>query len=111
MIEEGIPPRSRRRYAAGRKIKVPKKIRTVRDLLRRHLREEGMDIQELAPWWNVQPNTVKGIMWHGRPLSPQYIDAVIEALKLDEFDANELRVLGAIESGWNINVTLMKDGR
>lgn len=104
--ERPITPAARRRYAAGRRIKVPKLIRTTRDLIRRHLREEGVHMRDIAPWWDVKPETVKTIMHHGRPLSPQYIDAVIEGLQLDEFDANELRVLGAIEAGWNINLKL-----
>lgn len=93
---------ARRRYAAGRRITVPKMVRTARDLLRRHLREEGRELRSLAGPWNVQPSTVKTIFHQSRPLSPQYIDAAIEALKLDDFDALELRLQGAIEAGWQI---------
>lgn len=57
---------------------------------------------DLAGPWNVRPATVKTIMHHGRPLAPQHIDAFIEFLKLDEFDALELRIQGAIEAGWQI---------
>lgn len=111
MIDPTIDPKARRRYAAGRRIKVPKTVRTVRDLLRRHMREEGVNLKDLGPVWNMKHQSVKAVMHHRRPISPQYIDAFIEAMKLDEFDANELRVLGAIEAGWNIKVDLMKDGR
>lgn len=98
----GSAPDGRRRYAAGRRVSVPKSVRTVRDLIRRHLREEGHDQAALAAPWRVLPGSVKTIMCHGRPLSPQYIDAAIEFFKLDEFDALELRLQGAIEAGWQI---------
>jgi len=96
------PPVARRRYAAGRRIKVPTMVRTVRDLLRRHLREEGRELRSLAAPWNVQPATVKTIFHQSRPLSPQYVDAAIEFLKLDDFDALEIRLQGAIKSGWQL---------
>lgn len=97
------PGTGRRRYAAGRRIKVPRSVRTARDLIRRHLREEGRELRSLAGPFNVTPATVKAIMHHGRPLSPQHIDAVIEHLNLDEFDATELRLQGAIEAGWQLH--------
>lgn len=96
------PAPARRRYAAGRRVQVPKTVRTARDLIRRHLREEGRDLRSLAVPWNVKPESVKYIMHHRRPLAPQHIDAFIESLKLDEFDALELRIQGAIEAGWQI---------
>jgi hypothetical protein len=96
------PQTARRRYAAGRRVAVPATVRKVRDLIRRHMREEGRDMGSLAAVWNVKRETVKTIMHHGRPLSPQYVDAFIEALKLDEFDALELRFQGALEAGWQL---------
>lgn len=98
----GIPAASRLRYAAGRRVTVPRTVRTARDLLRRHLREEGREMRALAGPWNVKPETVKTIFQHSRPLAPQLIDAAIEFFKLDEFDALELRLQGAIEAGWQI---------
>jgi hypothetical protein len=99
---DAIPAASRLRYAAGRRVRVPKSIRTARDLIRRHLREEGHELRSLAAPLNVKPESVKTIMHHGRPLAPQHVDAIIEYLKLDEFDALELRLQGAIEAGWQI---------
>ena len=42
-----VPPQARKRYAAGRRVRMPSKVKTVRDLLRRHLREEGYNVTEL----------------------------------------------------------------
>ena len=59
-------------------------------------------MQDLDEHWNVLPGTVKFIFWKKTPLPPQYVDAFITALKLDEFDALELRLQAAIESGWQL---------
>lgn len=94
----------RRRYAAGRRIKVPNSVKTVRDMLRRHLKEEGRTQGSLATVWDMKPDTVKRMFWdRKRPFAPQHIDAFIEALKLDEFDAMELRWQAAIEAGWQLD--------
>lgn len=97
-----VPASARKRYAAGRRVRVPAQIRTARDLLRRHLREEGVNQTDLHRAWNIKPESVKSILLGKRPLSPQYIDAAVEFLKLDEFDALELRLQGALEAGWQI---------
>lgn len=103
MLDQTIPASARRRYAAGRRIKVPKQIKTTRDVMRRHMREEGFDYDALAKAWNMKSaEYVKHRIWRKTPLSPQYIDAFIDLMKLDEFDALELRRLGAIEAGWQI---------
>lgn len=102
-----VPEQSRRRYAAGRRIRVPKKVVSVRDMMRRHLYEERRDQGSLAKAWNVKPATVKSIFMHGRPISPQYIDAFVEDLGLDEFDAQQLRWHGAIEAGWQLDRNLL----
>lgn len=86
----------------GRAITVPRVIATARDIMRRHLREEGWRMQDLGEHWNVLPGTVKFIFWKKTPLPPQYVDAFIDALKLDEFDALELRLQAAIEAGWQL---------
>lgn len=101
-----VPPQARKRYAAGRRVRVPSKVKTVRDLLRRHLREEGYNVTELHRPWNIKPQSVKTVLHPRRALSPQYIDAAIEFFKLDEFDALELRLHGAIEAGWQITPAL-----
>ena len=86
----------------GRAITVPRTIVTARDIMRRHLREEGWQMQQLGEHWNVLPGSVKFIFWKKTPLPPQYIDAFITALRLDEFDALELRLQAAIEAGWQL---------
>jgi len=41
-----------------------------------------------------------------RSITPEHIHAFVALLKLDYFDAYELHALGALESGWDIQ---MKD--
>lgn len=111
MLDQTIPTSARRRYAAGRRIKVPKQVKTTRDLMRRHLREEGADYDALMKAWNMtRKEYITHRLWRKTPLSPQYIDAFIEAMRLDEFDALELRRLGAIEAGWQIQDLLLPLG-
>lgn len=93
------------RPSTGRKITVKKLPVTVRDLLRRHLREERLQIvPHLAAAWDMHPTSAYRRMYSKNPFTPQMVDAAIELLRLDEFDANELRVRGAIESGWQLNL-------
>lgn len=40
----------------------------------------------------------------GRVLSPVHIEAVVQNLKLDDFDAQELHRQAAIEAGFKINL-------
>jgi hypothetical protein len=87
----------------GRPIRVPLGKATVRQLLRRHLAEDGKRMQDLVGPWQCQRSTVYGMFSDARPFSPAHIDAAIAWLRLDDFDANELRLLGAREAGWNIN--------
>lgn len=77
--------------------------KTVRDVIRRHLREEGKTIAAfLAPAWGMAVNSAYRRMYDSNALTPAHIDAVVEGLQLDEFDAAELYLLGAIEAGWKI---------
>ena len=95
------------RPSTGRKIAVKKLPVTTRDLLRRHLHEEGKRIvPELATAWNMHPNSTYRRMYDPRPFTPQMIDAAAEMLRLDAFDANELRKRAAYEAGWRINYSL-----
>ena len=96
---------ARRRYAAGRRVKVPKSVRTVRDMIRKHLYDNRIAQGDLGVVWNVRPATVKTIMMRKapRPMSSQYIDAFIEFLKLDDFDATELHRQAAREAGYKID--------
>lgn len=92
------------RPATGRKIAVEDNPKTARALMRRHLREEGKQIAELANIWNIRVVSVYHIMYRKSALSPQYIDAFVDYLKLDTFDATELRLQGAREAGWKLTV-------
>ena len=95
------------RPSAGRRIRVKKNPVTARDLLRRHLREEGMRIApDLSTAWKMHPTSAYRRMYEMRPFTPQMIDAAVELLKLDEFDANELRKRAANEAGWQIDYDL-----
>lgn len=93
------------RPATGRPIVVLSRPKTVRDLIRRHLREEGKTVEhDLARWWDMKPHSAHRCMYNtARKLGPAYIEAAIEGLGLDEFDANELRLYGARDAGWNFN--------
>lgn len=95
------------RKPTGRPIRVQNSkvgLPTARDLIRKHLRQEGRMVKDLAKAWNVVPVSAYRIMYTpSRPLSPQYVDAVIDMLRLDDFDATQLRLRAANEAGWNIN--------
>lgn len=96
-----------RRKITGRPMVIAKDARTVRELLRRHLREEGMRLMDLAPAWGRSAHTVYSLFAVDRPLAPEHLEASIQALGLDEFDANELRLQGAREAGWQIDPTFL----
>lgn len=90
------------RAVGGRPIRVPPGKDTVRAILRRHLKEEGRRMQDLADAWGCKKGNVYDYFWSQKPFSPAHIEASIALLELDEFDAAELRLLGAREAGWKI---------
>lgn len=79
--------------------------------MRRHLRWEKKNIKDVAPIWQVTATTAYNLFYRKElPLRPQQVQAFVRWLKLDEFDAQELYILGARESGWPIDKTfLLKD--
>lgn len=91
--------------AGGRPIRVPRSVTSVRAHLRRHLAEEGRRMQDLAPVWDCTTRNVCALFYEDRPLSPNHIDLAAKFLGLDDFDTNELRLLGAREAGWRIKVS------
>lgn len=100
------------RNLQGRGLTTKRTPKDVRDLIRRHLKEEKKQIKhDLAAWWGVHPHTAYRRMYDKRrPFTPSYIEAVITGLQLDEFDANELRLFGARDAGWLIDPNvLLKD--
>jgi hypothetical protein len=92
------------RLSAGRPLTVPRAVRDARGLIRQHLRGEGRQIKDLAGPWDMHLNSTYRRFYDKRPFTPQMIDVVIETLKLDEFDAYELRLQAAIEAGWQLNI-------
>lgn len=90
------------RPATGRKIAVEKRPKSVRAVMRRHLREEGKRIVDLAPVWDMSENSVYRRFYDDRPMQPQHIESFAAFVKLDDLDARELYHLGALEAGWRI---------
>lgn len=95
----------------GRSIRVPLGKATVRQLLKRHLLEEGKRIQDLAGPWQCSVQNVYDRLCKGGPLAPAHLDAAIAFLRLDDFDAAELRMLGAREAGWNIDTKYLLEDK
>lgn len=97
------------RAPTGRKLSVELGPRTVKRMIKEHLRYARKTItHDLAKMWNMHHNSAFRLMYHKqRPLKPEYIEAVIAGLKLDEFDANEMRLQGALESGWKIDIKFL----
>lgn len=93
------------------KPRVPRYVRTVRDLMRQYMREMGLRISgELAQAWDVQGKSALRMMYdRDRPLAPERIEAFIELIQADEIDANELRLAGAKEAGWKIDPKFLID--
>ncbi|PJL44702.1 hypothetical protein [Stenotrophomonas maltophilia] len=93
--------------AGGRPIRVPRSVTSVRAHLKRHLLEEGKRMQDLAEVWGCSKHNVYDLFYESRPISPTHIDLAAKFLGLDEFDTNELRLLGAREAGWQIDPTFI----
>ncbi len=83
---------------------VPRNL-PAKDLLRRHIHVAGLKLIQLAPVLGVQPLAVHRMFQRKhRPILPRQLEALIAHLQLDEFDANELRLLAAArEAGWLID--------
>ncbi|KAF1016230.1 MAG: hypothetical protein GAK31_01719 [Stenotrophomonas maltophilia] len=77
---------------------------TARDMLHRHLHEAGLGLAALAPAWGCKPFSVWRVFQRAqRHLQPQHVEGAIAVLRLDEFDANDLRLRAAREAGWRID--------
>lgn len=98
------------RKPAGRAIKVAPNPKTTRDLIRKHLRDRGLTIaNSLALWWDMHPTSAYRRMYcKRRPLTPGYVEAVIENLKLDQLDAHRMRLFAAVENGWQLDPKYLK---
>ncbi|WP_447593049.1 hypothetical protein [Stenotrophomonas rhizophila] len=86
---------------------MPRSVTSVRAHLRRHLAGEGRRMQDLAPVWSCTKHNVYDLFYEDRPLSPNHIDLAAQFLGLNDFDTNELRLLGAREAGWRIDTTFL----
>ncbi|PZS75113.1 hypothetical protein A7X68_03560 [Stenotrophomonas maltophilia] len=64
-------------------------------------------MQDLADAWGCSKHNVYDLFYRDRPISPQHIELAAEMLGLDEFDTNELRLLGAREAGWHIDTNFL----
>lgn len=93
--------------AGGRPIRIPRSIDSVRSHLKRHLLEEGKRMQDLADVWGCSKHNVYDLFYRDRPISPKHIELAAQMLGLDEFDTNELRLLGAREAGWQIDTSFL----
>ena len=89
--------------ADGRPIRIPRSVDSVRAHLKRHLVEEGKRMQDLADAWGCSKRNVYDLFYRDRPISTNHIELAAQLLGLDEFDTNELRLLGAREAGWQID--------
>lgn len=77
---------------------------TAREIIRRHLHEAGMQVQDLAPVWGIKRFSVWRVFNRTtQRLLPDQVEGVIGHLRLDDFDANELRLAAAREAGYPID--------
>lgn len=67
----------------------------------------GKRMQDLADVWGCSKHNVYDLFYRDRPISPNHIELAAQMLDLDEFDTNELRLLGAREAGWHIDINFL----
>ena len=91
----------------GRRLVVPKGPKTARAIIRRHLALDRKTITyDLSAMLGISQSGAKSLMVKSfplAPLAPQHIDRIIDEMKLDDFDAYELRFQAALEAGWQLN--------
>ena len=88
----------------GRRLVVPKGPKTARAIIRRQLALDRKTITyDLSAMLGISQSGAKSLMVKSFPLAPQHIDRIIDEMKLDEFDAYELRFQAALEAGWQLN--------
>jgi hypothetical protein len=94
--------------ATGRPLIIPVNPVTTRDHMRYYLRRAGLHVKDLGAVWNMHPVSAYRRFYHNRPWSPNYIEAFIEACKLDSLEAQKLRLLAAREAGWQLDLKYLK---
>lgn len=78
--------------------------RTVRSVMREHLKHGKKNIyKDLATMLGLSESSTRKMMWRNLPIQPRHVETFIKAMRLDEFDANELRLFAARELGLNID--------
>lgn len=90
----------------NRLVPQPKRLKTLRDVIREHLNHAKITQADLAQIWNQNAASTRRLLnpHKSRPnvIKPEMIEAIVVALRLDAEDARELYWLGAIEQGYKI---------
>ncbi len=89
----------------GGRMRIPRHLRTARDLIRAHLSESGLTISgDLAAAWQQQgKSALRTMSMPNKPLTPTQVAAVVRLCRLDDLDATELHLAAAREVGWAID--------
>ena len=83
--------------------------KNVRSVMRRHLRAQKRTMGSLSEVWGIKPDSCERRFYkENRAMPVQYVTAFIKELKLDPYDALELQILGARESGWKIPLKILQ---
>ena len=92
----------------NRLVPQPKRLKTLRDVIREHLNHAKITQADLAQIWNQNAASTRRLLnpHKSRPnvIKPEMIEAIVVALKLDAEDARELYWLGAVEQGYKIGI-------
>lgn len=92
----------------GRKLAPKSPQRTARNIIREHLRyERGTITHTLTRIWGVTYSGAEKLMRSEHPLVAARLQQFAEAMKLDEFDTNELYLAGARDAGYRIDPELL----
>lgn len=85
----------------------PERGKTLRSTLREHLRRHRLSIKtDLSAILDLSPNGTASLMTKPTAFAPRHVERIIERLGLNNQAAFELRLLGAIEAGWNLEALL-----
>lgn len=98
-----------------RLVPAPESIRSLRDMVREHLNDARITQAQLAQIWGMHEVSARRLLNPHRDrqnqIKPHMIDALVRALKLDDFDAHALHFRGAVEAGFKLkpHLHLRKD--
>lgn len=92
----------------NRLVPQPKRLKTLREVIREHLNHAKITQADLAQIWNQNAASTRRLLnpHKNRPnvIKPEMIDAIVSKLRLDAEDARELYWLGAVEQGYKIGI-------